>query len=67
MPGGWREQRMARAIWSGVLSFGLVTIPVELYPATEPHRPTFHQFEEGTADRIRCDATSGSTSAPERK
>ncbi|HVT67930.1 MAG TPA: Ku protein [Trebonia sp.] len=44
---------MARAIWSGVLSFGLVAIPVELYSATEPHRPAFHQFEEGTADRIR--------------
>lgn len=44
---------MARAIWSGVLSFGLVSIPVALYSATEPHRPAFHQFEEGTADRIR--------------
>lgn len=44
---------MARAIWSGVLSFGLVAIPVELYSATEAHRPAFHQFEEGTADRIR--------------
>lgn len=44
---------MARAIWSGVLSFGLVTIPVELYSATEAHRPAFHQFEEGTGDRIR--------------
>jgi DNA end-binding protein Ku len=44
---------MARAIWSGVLSFGLVAVPVELYSATEAHRPTFHQFEEGTGDRIR--------------
>ncbi|HEY1706198.1 MAG TPA: Ku protein [Trebonia sp.] len=44
---------MARAIWSGVLSFGLVAVPVELYSATETHRPAFHQFEEGTADRIR--------------
>ncbi len=44
---------MARAIWSGVLSFGLVAVPVELYSATESHRPGFHQFEEGTADRIR--------------
>jgi len=26
---------MARAIWSGVLSFGLVSVPVELYTATE--------------------------------
>jgi DNA end-binding protein Ku len=26
---------------------------VELYSATEAHRPAFHQFEEGTGDRIR--------------
>jgi len=44
---------MARAIWSGVLSFGLVSVPVELYTATEAHGPEFHQFEKGTADRIR--------------
>ena len=44
---------MARAIWSGVLSFGLVSVPVELYTATDTHGPVFHQFEEGTADRIR--------------
>jgi DNA end-binding protein Ku len=44
---------MARAIWSGVLSFGLVAVPVELYSATEAHRPAFHQYEEGTGDRIR--------------
>ena len=28
---------MARAIWSGVLTFGLVSVPVELYSATEAH------------------------------
>ena len=44
---------MARAIWSGVLTFGLVSVPVELYSATETHGPEFHQFEKGTADRIR--------------
>ncbi len=44
---------MARAIWSGVLSFGLVSVPVRLYPATAPHQPSFHQFENGTADRVR--------------
>jgi DNA end-binding protein Ku len=43
---------MARAIWSGVISFGLVSIPVDLYSATEAHEPTFHQFQKGTADRI---------------
>lgn len=44
---------MARAIWSGVLTFGLVSVPVELYSATEGHSPSFHQFEKGTDDRIR--------------
>ena len=44
---------MARAIWSGVLSFGLVSVPVRLYSATEAHQPAFHQFEKGTADRVR--------------
>jgi DNA end-binding protein Ku len=44
---------MARAIWSGVLSFGLVSVPVELYSATAPHGPVFHEFERGTTDRIR--------------
>lgn len=44
---------MARAIWSGMLSFGLVSIPVRLYAATKTRRPVFHQFQEGTADRIR--------------
>jgi DNA end-binding protein Ku len=44
---------MARTIWSGVLAFGLVSVPVELYSATELHEPTFHQFEKGTTDRIR--------------
>ncbi len=44
---------MARAIWSGVLSFGLVSVPVALYSATETHGPVFHEFQKGTDDRIR--------------
>jgi DNA end-binding protein Ku len=44
---------MARAIWSGVLSFGLVSVPVQLFSATEGHEPNFHQYEKGTKDRIR--------------
>lgn len=53
---------MARAIWSGVLSFGLVSVPVELYSATEPHRPVFHQFEKDTGDRIRYQRVNERTS-----
>jgi DNA end-binding protein Ku len=44
---------MARAIWTGSISFGLVSIPVGLFSATEDHTIHFHQFERGTADRIR--------------
>jgi DNA end-binding protein Ku len=44
---------MARAVWSGVISFGLVSVPVGLFTATEEHEPSFHQFAEGTTDRIR--------------
>jgi len=44
---------MARAIWSGAVSFGLVTVPVGLYSATQEHEVRFHQFEKGTSARIR--------------
>jgi DNA end-binding protein Ku len=54
---------MARGIWSGVLSFGLVSVPVELYSATETHRPAFHEFEKGTADRIRYQRVNERTGA----
>ncbi|MGW4567314.1 non-homologous end joining protein Ku [Streptomyces sp. NPDC004561] len=44
---------MARPIWTGVLTFGLVTLPVGLYTATEDHGVHFHQLQRGTSDRIR--------------
>lgn len=44
---------MARPIWTGVLTFGLVTLPVALYTATEDHTVHFHQLQRGTSDRIR--------------
>ncbi|WP_369212392.1 non-homologous end joining protein Ku [Streptomyces flavofungini] len=44
---------MARPIWSGVLTFGLVTVPVGLFTATEDHTVHFHQLQRGTGDRIR--------------
>ncbi len=40
-------------MWKGALSFGLVNIPVGLYPATSDKSIHFNQFEEGTSDRIR--------------
>ena len=44
---------MARAMWSGAISFGLVTIPVKLFTATSSHNIDFNQFEKDTGERIR--------------
>ncbi|MHB8328038.1 MAG: non-homologous end joining protein Ku [Acidimicrobiales bacterium] len=44
---------MARAIWAGSLSFGLVNVPVELYSATEDKTIHFNQLQAGTSDRVR--------------
>jgi DNA end-binding protein Ku len=44
---------MARSIWSGYINFGLVSVPVGMYTATEEHEVDFHQFQKGTSDRIR--------------
>lgn len=45
---------MARSVWTGTLSFGLVSIPVALYPATESKDVRFHLFDrEGRRVRYR--------------
>lgn len=44
---------MVRAIWNGVISFGLVTVPVRLYAATSNHDIRFHQVHESDGGRIR--------------
>ncbi|MDQ6779496.1 MAG: Ku protein [Actinomycetota bacterium] len=53
---------MARAIWTGAISFGLVNVPVKLYAATSPKTVRFHQLSSKTGARIkqkRVDATTG--------
>src|SRR5215469_9731929 len=44
---------MARTIWTGALSFGLVNVPVGLYSATQDKSVRFNQFQAGTSDRVR--------------
>lgn len=44
---------MARAIWTGVITFGMVSVPVGLFTAVKEHTIHFHQLQRGTADRIR--------------
>ena len=42
-----------RAMWKGAISFGLVTIPVAVYPATEEKSLKFNQLHEPDMGRIR--------------
>ncbi|MGA5171190.1 MULTISPECIES: Ku protein [Streptomyces] len=44
---------MPRPVWSGAISFGLVTIPIKVLPATESHSISFHQVHEKDGGRIR--------------
>src|SRR5918992_110980 len=43
---------MPRSLWKGTLSFGLVTIPVALFSATENKTPSFNQLRESDHSRI---------------
>jgi DNA end-binding protein Ku len=44
---------MARAIWSGAISFGLVNIPVKLFSAVSRKTVRFHQIDSKSGQRIR--------------
>ncbi len=44
---------MARAIWSGAISFGLVNIPVKLYSAVSKKTVRFHQIDSESGGRVR--------------
>ncbi|HET9719127.1 MAG TPA: Ku protein [Solirubrobacteraceae bacterium] len=52
---------MARAIWSGAISFGLVNVPVKLYSATSPKTVRFHQISGKTGARIKQKRVDSST------
>jgi DNA end-binding protein Ku len=44
---------MARAIWSGTISFGMVSIPVKLYGATESKDISFHLLHKTCGTRLK--------------
>jgi DNA end-binding protein Ku len=44
---------MPRAMWKGAISFGLVSIPVGVYPATEEKSLKFNQLHDEDMGRIR--------------
>src|SRR5947209_16917203 len=55
------DTNMARAIWSGSISFVLVNVPVKLYSATQPKTVRFHQLSSKTGARIRQKRVDPST------
>src|SRR5688572_16982332 len=60
---------MGQAVWTGSISFGLVNIPVRLYPATQPKDVRFHLYDRRTGKRVRYEritrAEEPATFAPE--
>jgi DNA end-binding protein Ku len=60
---------MPRPLWSGAISFGLVTIPVKLMSATEDRSVRFHQVHTEDLGRVRvrkyCETEGREVSAAE--
>src|SRR5262245_49826445 len=52
---------MPRPVWSGTISFGLVTIPVKLFHAVSRKSVSFNQLDERSMSRIRMKKVSADT------
>jgi DNA end-binding protein Ku len=53
---------MPRAIWTGTISFGMVTVPVKLYSAVDRKSVRFHQLASASGVRVsqkRVDPSTG--------
>ena len=59
-----RKPKMARALWTGAISFGLVNLPVELYSAED--RKSFDS-RCSTSGTCRQSVTSDTTRSPGKK
>jgi len=59
-PAGY-DSSMARAIWSGSISFGLVSVPVKAFSAVRDHSVHFNQLQKGTGARINYKKVSDKT------
>ena len=55
---------MSQAVWTGSISFGLVSIPVRLYPATQPKDVRFHLYDRQSGKRIRYERVTHEYEAP---
>ncbi len=52
---------MPRAIWTGAISFGLVTVPVKLYAAVQSKSVKFNQLDADDHSRIAMKRTNAQT------
>ena len=52
---------MARSIWSGAISFGLVNVPIKLYSAVSRKTVRFNQLNSETGNRIQMKRTDPDT------
>ena len=52
---------MPRSIWSGAISFGLVSVPVKLFSAISQKDVSFHQIDKSSGARIRYKRVSEKT------
>jgi DNA end-binding protein Ku len=55
---------MARSIWNGAISFGLVTIPVQLVSAVRSQRPRFHLLHAKDEAPVRYERVCERESKP---
>lgn len=50
---GWNNLRMARSIWKGSISFGLLNVPVKLYSAVARRSIALREIRESDSARIK--------------
>lgn len=53
-----------QSVWTGTINFGLVSIPVKLYPATEPKDVRFHLYDRRTGKRLRYERVTREYETP---
>lgn len=41
------------AAWKGYISFGVISVPIRLYPAARPSRIHFHEIHRTCGTRLR--------------
>lgn len=54
---------MARAVWTGTISFGLVNVPVKAYSATRDHKVHFRELDQ-RGGRVRHEKVSARSGKP---